>query len=172
MNLDFLFSYILGGVITLALCIVWKFRSYFSIHKVQMHFFRRKEKTGPVVIGKNDSKALEAAMKSLLSERVWTKNSEGHCIAGEKLTLYCALAIAAKEINGIVDINAGCFRIIMLEISRQYSTRLNVEHKRKFWSRELIYKFNNHHLTQHQEVLALLGTALNYVNNNQAKEIH
>ena len=104
-------------------------------------------KLKPIIIPTSDSEILEREKELLSNEMTRSKNSEGHWVSGEKLTLYCVLALAAMESNGKFDINATYSRAVMLKITSQFAPRLDIQDNRKYWNRSLLLTFNNHQFT-------------------------
>jgi len=73
-------------------------------------------------------------------------------VFGEQLTLYCALALAGKEISGFYNENAGYTQEISLQIQKQFPDRHHLNTPAGYICINPILNFNNHKQTTFLEI--------------------
>ena len=95
----------------------------------------------------SDLKVLEQAKILLDKEENWDKNDDRHCLIWDKKSLFCALALAQKEIEGHYCHRSIPIQEVRFTIVDQYPGR---------WSDHPIQDFNNHADTTYEDVCKIL----------------
>jgi len=147
-------AYLAGLFFTLFLCAIWKFRS--SVKQFISRVTADIEQPVTVVAAANDNLIVRRT-RELLSERsIWDKNYQGHCVLGEKLTLYCALALSAKELTGNYDLLAAYRQTLLQAISKKYPERYHYNPNPLSFGQDPLLNFNNHPSTSYDDLISLL----------------
>ena len=99
-----------------------------------------------------DLDILLRADELLQEEANWDQKNERHCLIWAKNNLFCALALAQREVIGEYDHHGIPTQEIRFTILDQYPQR---------WSRHPIMDFNNHPDTSFVEIKKVLADTIN-----------
>ena len=120
--------------------------------------FKNITKTSPQAWTKKESPVFEQdiivlrrASEFLNEENNWDKNKDRHCLIWEKKSLFCAIALAQKEINGVYIHGSTSIQQVRYIIDEIYEDR---------WSVHPIMEFNNHSETSFADVENTLRLAI------------
>ena len=147
-------AFILGVGIGFVVCIIWWFRQ--SLLRVWHRITVKPESPVFASVTYKDYVIVCRARDLLSSKSIWNKNYQGHCILGESLSLYCALALAAKELAGSYQLSAAYRQFTLAAILQKYPKRYRYNPDPVGLGQDPLLNFNNFPSTCHSEVLALL----------------
>jgi len=102
-------------------------------------------------VSQKDIKILKRASKFLSDESSWDKNYDRYCLIWVKKSLFCAIALAQKEVDGKYIHGSTSIQNIRFIIDDKYPER---------WKYHPIMEFNNHPKTTFTEVQQLLADAI------------
>ena len=123
-------------------------------------YFSQIEQPVDVNLAQKDLGILKRTLELLVSVENWDKNYQGHCIYGEKLNLYCALALAAKEKTGGFDGSAPYRHFLLKLIHNKYPKRYRYRSFINSNNKDPLLSFNNHPKTIHKDVVDILNQAI------------
>lgn len=103
------------------------------------------------VVSEIDLTVLKRAKTYLENEQFWERSKDRYCLHWEKKSLFCAIALAQKEIDGQYKHGSVPLQHIRFQIDEQYPER---------WKIHPIMEFNNHSETDFQDVKNLLDETI------------
>lgn len=103
------------------------------------------------LVTKQDIKVLRYADSLLANENNWDQNDDRHCLIWAKKSLFCAVALAQKELAGGYSHRSVPVEEIRFIIEEQYPKR---------WSEHPIMDFNNHKETTFYQVKGVIALAI------------
>lgn len=102
-------------------------------------------------VSENDIKVLKRVNEFLNSDEHWDKNRDRHCLVWEKKSLFCAIALAQKEVDGKYRHGSVPIQHIRFTIDGQYPER---------WKIHPIMEFNNHKETTFIDVKNVISATI------------
>ncbi|TQV74598.1 hypothetical protein FLL45_06440 [Aliikangiella marina] len=102
-------------------------------------------------VNAEDIKVLERALKLLEAPENWDQNDDRHCLIWEKKSLFCAIALAQKEVIGHYSHRSIPAQEVRFTIERNYPKR---------WDKHPIMDFNNHQATTFDEIQNVLSDTI------------
>lgn len=149
-------SFLSGMLLALLVFVVWQKR-----YAVSVKMTRPIKPAIPTHCRCNpdDLHVTHRALEMLDSKSAWTKNNAVHCINGGPVTLFCALALSAKEINGTYNESAAYIQEVLTTILEKFPERYNVYNNESHQCFDLFFVFNNHEMTTYDDVIHLLKAA-------------
>ena len=154
--------FVSGSFLALLVFVLIKTRQY-----IFQYIFLRKNKPPGFFrsnkIENEDVSVIRHALSLLSSEQKWAKNRGFHCIYGEQYTLYCALALAAKQVLGQYNEQAGYAQEVLIQIHKKFPDRL-ISGKRSYFN--YLLNFNNNTRTTFSDVRNILKSTLAQLQRN------
>ena len=102
-------------------------------------------------VSEKDVQILKRAASFLETEETWDQNYDRYCLIWIKKSLFCAIALAQKEIDGKYIHGSTSIQHVRYIIDDEYKSR---------WKYHPIMEFNNHPDTTFEEVKKLLSGAI------------
>ncbi|MEM7432259.1 MAG: hypothetical protein AAF351_10070 [Pseudomonadota bacterium] len=151
----------LGYVLAILLALTWKAR-YVLDAKLSNQTYQTiadivRDETA---LYQRDIDVLTEALRLLDSDIPWAQNNNEYCILGEPITLYCAVAIAAKQHHAPLVNDAAFLQRLVVSIGDSLGTGLTTPIRSKSAVR-LLFEFNNHPDSNRQLVSGALRRAAN-----------
>lgn len=98
-------------------------------------------------VTEQDLEVLHHAKSLLKNDDNWDQNDDRHCLIWERKSLFCAIALAQKEVTGQYDHRSIPAQEIRFTIEAQFPGR---------WDKHPIMDFNNHKDTTFAEIQNVL----------------